>query len=953
MRKFLFSFIWLVCCLQFSFGQGSEIDSLRQVLEQTTVDSAKARVAIWIAETLHKTDLEASVEYAEKAIKWTTNCDCKKLEAEAIQMLASANMYAGKYLVTEKKGKLLLKMAEENGWKKLEAAANLILGNTFNYLQRLEESIAHFEKAAAANEALKDTAEWGNVYNGISAIYNATGDYKKSERFLLKAKDLLEAINDKRYLPTVYGNLSFVYDAEPEKALEYCNQSIKLLQEQGNLYALALTVQNASYYYAALGQTEKAMEYDRWSLYLSKKLGIETSILIAYLNIGDAHKRNDQLDSASFYYQLALESMNENTPIEYRLDTHESLSRFYATKGDFKIAYEQLRISVAWTDSLNKVKNMAQIEEFDAKYRASESEKELANKELEIANQKITQNRLLIGGFLLLLLASAIYFWYYINQSRKKRAAELALELQQKEATQLRALDQIKSNFFANISHEFRTPLTLIISPLQEMVSGTFTGNAASYFKMMLRNGKRLLNLVNQLLDLSRLEAGKMKLEASPFEVATFVKPIANAFESLAARKQIDYQITFEKGKMEAWLDEDKFEKVLTNLLSNAFKFTPEEGSIKLLVEKKGATFNIKIEDSGIGIPESDLPHIFDRFYQVNSASDREFEGSGIGLALTQELVQLHGGSIFVESEEGKGSTFIVQMPLGKAHLKPEELSAKKEIIQKEISIPDNIGAAATKKSKAKIFDSKKEVLLVVEDNEDVRQYICDKLKDNYELIEATDGEAGLENAKAQIPDLIITDLMMPKMDGMELTKALKTNVQTSHIPVIMLTARADMDDKLEGLEMGADDYLTKPFDNRELEVRVSNLIQQRKVLIEKFSQGISNLSKPVSGSKIDELFLEKLLKIVEANMEDEEFGVEELSKAVHLSRYQLHRKIKALTGKSISVFIRTVRLRHAKTLLENGEGNVSEIAFRLGFNSVAYFSKCFSEEFGVVPSKL
>ena len=362
----------------------------------------------------------------------------------------------------------------------------------------------------------------------------------------------------------------------------------------------------------------------------------------------------------------------------------------------------------------------------------------------------------------------------------------------------------------------------------------------------------------------------------------------------------------------------------------------------------------IKIVDSGIGIPKDQLPYVFDRFFQVDNGSTKAFDGSGIGLSLAKELVELHQGKIQVESIENQETNFIIQLPLGNAHLQDKEIiidpKTNKTTPVSILNLPQEniINVVKNEKNTAPI-------VLIAEDNVDVRQYIKDALKTDFTIIEAVNGKEGLAKAKATIPDLIISDIMMPEMDGMELTNHLKTEAATSHISIIMLTARSGQTDKISGLKGGADDYLTKPFDKTELIVRINNLIQQRQRLKEKYSHSvlITSSADGLPNQSLEEKFLQSVLKMVEENMEDETFGVEELSKTIFLSRYQLHRKIKALTGKSISVFIRSIRLQHAKTLLEKGEGNVTEVAFRMGFNSVAYFSKCFLEEFGQSPSKL
>jgi signal transduction histidine kinase/ligand-binding sensor domain-containing protein/DNA-binding response OmpR family regulator len=522
--------------------------------------------------------------------------------------------------------------------------------------------------------------------------------------------------------------------------------------------------------------------------------------------------------------------------------------------------------------------------------------------------------------------------------------------------------DKIKSNFFANISHEFRTPLTLILGPAEKIEKKQST-NPSKDAGIITRNSRRLLQLVNQLLDLSKLDEGKLKLEASPGNIISFVKGIALSFESLSESRDITIKIKSDKEFTEVYFDKEKMVKVFSNLLSNAFKFTPLRGNVIINVaETLNNTVEIKIRNTGVGIPKKELPKLFDRFYQVDSSQTKEHEGTGIGLALVKELVELHHGKIEVDSEMGSlGKTgtgwteFVINLPLGRDHLKEKEIiKADETLDQIEAPVEDEY---LTSRELTDIETTKEEgrtTILVVEDNYDMREYIKESLCDIYRVEEAVNGEQGVRVAEDIIPDLIISDLMMPKMDGNELTRILKNDEKTSHIPIILLTAKSGQENKIEGLQTGADDYLTKPFDVQELRVRVENLISIRKKLQEKFSKGEFLFKRSDKKIKsIDEKFLAKVLEVIEKHLSEEEFSIEECSNEVGLSRTHLHKKLKALVGKSPSQYLRTVRLHRAKQMIEEEIGNVSEVAYSVGFSSPAYFSKCFKEEFGYSPSDI
>jgi len=552
---------------------------------------------------------------------------------------------------------------------------------------------------------------------------------------------------------------------------------------------------------------------------------------------------------------------------------------------------------------------------------------------------------------------------YEINRQKLKHN----LELEHVEAENLKEVDNMKSRFFANISHEFRTPLTLIFGPAKDILEKTKDVEIKESAGIIRRNANRLYGLVNQLLDLSKLEAGRMTLETSEQNIIPLLKGLVLSFLSLAERKKITLQFNTIEDNLNTYIDTEKVEKIITNLLSNAFKFTPEGGKVEVTIklpsfpplpkgELTGGSVEINIRDTGIGIPTERLDKIFDRFYQVDGSHTREGEGTGIGLALTKELVELHKGRIKVESKEGEGTTFTVLLPLGKEHLKPEEIVEKEieEEATKNVEQTELIPETENRKEKRGIdslLDTDKPLLLIVEDNSDVRKYIISHLDEDYRIEEAIDGEDGYNKSIEQIPDLIVSDVMMPKMDGFEFCEKVKTDERTSHIPVILLTAKATSKDKIEGYETGADDYIMKPFDAAELKVRIKNLIEIRRKLQEKFSSDDYNIPKELNA--MDEQFIKKVLRVINEHISEEEFSIEELGKEAAMNRWQRYKKIRALTGKSPSIFLRSVRLVKAKKMIKENKGTISEIAYSVGFSSPAYFSKCFSMEFGYPPSEL
>lgn len=516
----------------------------------------------------------------------------------------------------------------------------------------------------------------------------------------------------------------------------------------------------------------------------------------------------------------------------------------------------------------------------------------------------------------------------------------------------LRNLDHIKSQFFANISHEFRTPLTLILGQIESVMSTKIDTKLNSKLQVANRNARRLLTLINQLLELSKIESGSMKLSSEQYNIVSFLKSLFYSFESLAETRKIKMKFESENENIPVVFDPDKMEKIFFNLISNAFKFTPSQGEIRVTIIKKDGLVEIKIKDTGKGIPEENLKFIFDRFYQVDRSNTREREGTGIGLALSKELIEMHKGKIIVSSIPGAGTEFTVTFPIGKQE---NEYSTKEltDALDNEFLFNDSIDSESTNTefSNPNNHLDHREIILIIEDNADVRSYIREQFEEEYGILEALNGEEGISIARREIPDLIITDVMMPKMDGFQFCKAIRCDEKTSHIPIIMLTAKAGLDDKIQGLETGVDDFVTKPFSAKELKVRVKNLIYQRKELRKRFSA--STIIKPseVTVQSIDQIFLDKVFNTIEKHFENEQFSIENLADEMNMSVSQLNRKLNALIDQPPGQLIRSFRLQRAADLLRQNAGSVAEICYRVGFNDQAYFSRAFKKQFGCSPT--
>lgn len=557
----------------------------------------------------------------------------------------------------------------------------------------------------------------------------------------------------------------------------------------------------------------------------------------------------------------------------------------------------------------------------------------------------------------LLLIAVAVreYFRFTINRTKLKEQ----LIYETKEAERIRELDVTKTRLYTNITHEFRTPLTVILGMANQVLE-----NPTNYFRsgmeMIVRNGESLLNLVNEMLDLSKLESGKMSLNQVQGDVISFLKYLVESFQSFAEAQKKTLHFQTDLVDLHIEFDQEKLRQIVTNLLSNAVKFTPNGGNVYLSVSghkpldsKSGESdFNLLLQvvDTGIGIPAAHQEQVFDRFYQVDDSNTRLREGTGIGLALTKELVKLMGGEITVKSPPTNldiGSEFTVILPV---KICPK--TAQPALFWKDQAPTDQFPVASADFHEEK--DKELPLLLLVEDNADVVAYTASCLP-NYQLIVGRNGQEGLELAVERTPDLIISDVMMPIMDGFELCQHLKSDERTSHIPIIMLTAKSDMESKLKGLEHGADAYLAKPFHKEELLVRIKKLLELRQQLQQVYlkTAGFSAqiISDELSQPEITEdAFVKKVREIVETNFHDPNFNVEQLCKEVFLSESQLQRKLDALTGCPPNRFIRNIRLKKSQEMLKNKDMTVSAVAFECGFNDPGYFAKVFKQEFGMKP---
>lgn len=562
-----------------------------------------------------------------------------------------------------------------------------------------------------------------------------------------------------------------------------------------------------------------------------------------------------------------------------------------------------------------------------------------------------------------------IYLLNFLTKKRLKEKEEL--NNQRLLQAQNDDLNKKKLQFFTNISHEFRTPLTLIINPIKDLISNrelNLPQSVKNKHAIIYKNTDRLYRLINELMDIRKLEHNKMIVRARKINLMSFTKNLSSYFEEETNNKNVLLSVESDVPDISVWADEKMLEKIIFNLLSNAIKATPKGGAINIELfsndklhilplinkEKPVQVLEIRISDTGVGLNEEEAEKIFERFYQAENQNKSYIGGTGIGLEVVRSFVHLHKGEIKVVSKFGSGTTFKILLPLGKEHYAEDQIiydQIQKVRVKEDFLSVQPLEETAQIEQTTKLTNAK--TVLIVEDNVELIDYLKNELSTEYKIHTASNGKEGIKVAKEILPDAIITDVVMPEMGGFEFCKTIKNDASTSHIPLLMLTARTTIENRIEGIENGADAYMVKPFDLKLLKLRLSQLITSRQLIFDKYFGAISGADEQINSSSIDKDFIQKLLDYINENISDSNLSVEELASQLKLSRSQLYRKIKALTGQTVNEFIRKIRLERAKQILDSGNANISEACFSVGFSSPSYFSKCFKAHFGVLPSEL
>lgn len=785
------------------------------------------------------------------------------------------------------------------------------------------------------------------LYQSQIAKFSATEEgFQRCKEYLDEMLSVAVDINSEHYEHLAHLNLgdwhvaNFGVNKKNESlALAEGNyqNALKYFKQEGDEGLASKSLWSLSKLELQRGNIDKSESYLRRRLEVLRNSKAAIELGNAYSKLGSFNiKYGKNYSRAISYYDSAMAIYNEKGfhNAGFKLSILNGYKSAHMAMANYKEALVYSEKIFSLRDSLEKNRNASAALEIETKYQTDKKNKEieLLTSENQLAAQKSRSQQIFFIGLISVMTITTI-FLFLLFRSRQKTAAKL------------KELDRIKSNFFANISHEFRTPLTLIKSPVElalkdDQLPSELTGKLNS----IDRNADRLLELVDQLLDLSQLESGTMQLQVEEDSLSSFLIGTLSAYEY----KSIQDNLTFEQNyniTEQVWFDKDIVSKIVLNLVANAFKYTTTNGQITTDATLQNSQVIIEVSNTDNGLSEKNFDKVFERFYQVDDTS----KGVGIGLALVKEFASLHHGYVKGRNRDGV-TTFIVQIPANKTAYRPNEF--KEQTVRQEEQVKTLIEAPQTGEIEDPNILSDNPIMLIVEDNTEVRGVIGDLFKNDYTILEAADGEEGIIKAMTYVPDIIISDVMMPKKDGVALAQIVKTDEKTSHIPLILLTGKAGKEPVIEGLETGADDYIVKPFNNDILRVRVKNLVELRAQLRQRYSQEVVLRPKDIAVSSADEIFLEKLQSLLDEHLTDTSFNAEFFSREVGMSRMQLHRKLKALVGLSTTEFIRSQRLKLAAHLLESAEINMSEVGYSVGFNDPSYFSKCFKEAYDCTPKQ-
>ncbi len=917
------------------------LERLHRFSEEASYPDGMLKVYFYTAYYYYRRGKHDSVlVYTERLANLAEEMGRQREYAQALNRLAVTSYVIGQHEKSREYFEASQEISREIGNSMLQLSNNLGQATLEKTLGNHDLALAKYLAIDSmfGSEPERDHYRVGLALHNIGLTYlEFMEDSEKAMHYLERARDEYSLMNRQTgEIPSVNVEIARIHvqNGEYATADSLFSTSLQAFREIGHAKKIGETAMKYGTFKMDRDQFDEAESLLKEAESSYEDLQAPVSLSDVFHQLGMLYHHTGRNQEAIRYLDKALA---QEIPEGQKQKSRRSLANVLSGQSEYQEAFQALDAYVSQQDSINEAELKEALQEMQIKYETSQKEQEILSLQYQQAQQRNRNQRNLLGSIGLLAVLGAMSFAFYYRARQRKRAH-----------AKLQELDQLKSRLFANISHEFRTPLSLIKGPVDLVLRDDDVGDDVKQkLNVVQRNSVRLTQLIDSVSELARLDAGKVSLKVRAGDLTEHLRIIAASFESLAQSRGCTFNVSITADSEPRYYDPDIIETILYNLLSNAFKYAPE-GTVELTYQYEADQASISVADDGPGLSEEDQQRVFDRYFRVEN-HQQQVEGIGIGLAVSHELAKLHHGHLSVKSELGKGSTFSLGFPVSASAYAATEISTggAKPVQSRKVAV-----TAAAEPSEANLLPmhEDEQVILLAEDNPDMRAHLHQLFADEYRILLAKDGQEGVEMAKKFVPDLVISDLMMPHLNGMEFLRQLREDTKTSHIPFIMLTANRLEEAKLGSIYHGVDDFMTKPFSIDEIRLKVENLIRLRHQLREKFAETSVIDSTKLAANDTDKEFWNQVKAVINENLANAEFTTEDFAKAMYMSRMQLHRKLKALTGTSAASFMRTQRLQAAAQMLKNNNVRVTDIAFDLGFTSPFYFSKCFKEEFGVAP---
>ncbi len=926
MRYYILLFI--ICSTFTLFGQNDTADSLKVIWTSGADISKEAEVSLLleIAEQTKRQNFDTAFRYANLAMEKAATSEWYQKKIDGYKILAQSSAMLGNNEEGLQYCERMLENATLLNDKSQMVDAYMGIKMFYQGAGRIDDAIAILEDAVSISEEVNADMQ-GEIFHAFASLHSKLNNHELAINYWNKALDITRDFEDPaKYCRNVY-NLGAAYltNEQPDIGLPYLQESFELGEEHGYTSIQVASGTMLGQYYSGKELFERSEQYALPAYNLAKQFNLTQYVSVTAMILGQYYVKSGNTNKGIEYLEESKTIALELEDLTTQETATKFLSEAYSIYGDYQKALENSLLAHDIRDSLYQQQSQEELLELEQVYQVKEKEAQLVLQDSQLARQRLMNVGIGVVAVLLLLLFLSA--WRNLRQRKRVNA-------------ELRQLDQTKSQFFTNISHELRTPISLILGPIENALELNKSKHISNQLEIAQQSGQKLLQLVDEIMDLSKLESGKLDLNVKEINIHSLILRIFESFESLADSLKIHFKFEYEvEESIFVKIDIGKFEKVLNNLISNSLKFTPRDGTVRLsVVQPSDDIFQLSVTDSGEGIPPDDLNKVFDRYFQ-SSQNNTSRGGTGIGLALSKELISLMGGEIKVDSELGVGSTFTIRLPLQIEKQRVHSSTKSSEAVQEEVHQEYN----------PLVLFEEQPNLLVIEDNESMREYLKSILSPAYRCSFAKDGLEGLDLLKTSSFDAVTCDVMMPNMDGFQFMEHLRKNELHHKIPVVMLTARSLEEDKLKGFSLGVDDYITKPFNKRELFARINTLLSNKKIR-ESIHEEFDNGDKDT----VEDEMLKKAEQLVINHLTDEQYNVSLLSNDMNYSPRQLGRIMKKLTGMTPLQFIREIRLRKAYQILTSRQfATVSEVRYEVGIPHASYFAKEFEKRFGVKPNEL